>query len=70
MTIILKNKATLLFDEFIFKCTIGQNGLVKHKIEGDKKTPIGTYSLSNLYYRNGKHLFGYWGSWFYRLSTD
>ena len=26
MTIILKNKATLLFDDFIFKCSIGKNG--------------------------------------------
>mgnify|MGYP005700329889 FL=1 len=49
MTIILKNKATLIFDEFIFRCTIGKKGLVKNKIEGDKKTPIGTYSLGNLY---------------------
>ena len=56
MTIILKNKATLLYDEFIFKCTIGQNGLVKNKIEGDKKTPIGTYSLGNLYYRNDRNI--------------
>ena len=56
MTIILKNKATLLFDEFIFRCAIGQKGLVKNKIEGDKKTPIGTYSLGNLYYRNDRHI--------------
>ena len=56
MTIILKNKATLIFDEFIFRCTIGKKGLVKNKIEGDKKTPIGTYSLGNLYYRNDRHL--------------
>ena len=49
MTIILKNKATLLFDEFIFRCTIGKKGLVKNKVEGDKKTPVGTYSLGNLF---------------------
>ena len=55
MTIILKNKATLLFDDFIFKCTIGEKGLVKKKIEGDKKTPIGTFSLGNLYYRRDRH---------------
>ena len=55
MTIILKNKATLLFDEFIFRCSIGQKGLVKNKMEGDKKTPIGIYSLGNLYYRNDRH---------------
>ena len=47
MTIILKNKATLIFEDFIFRCSIGKKGLVKKKIEGDKKTPIGTFSLGN-----------------------
>ena len=55
MTIILKNKATLLFDDFIFKCSIGKNGLARNKVEGDKKTPIGTFSLSNLLYRNDRN---------------
>ena len=56
MTIVLKNKVTLRFDEFIFRCAIGKRGLVKKKIEGDKKTPIGTYSLGNLYFRKDRHL--------------
>mgnify|MGYP007000443977 len=51
MTIILKNKVTLKFDDFYFKCSIGKKGLTKKKIEGDKKTPIGLFSLGNLYYR-------------------
>ena len=55
MTIILKNKASLIFDNFIFQCTIGRKGLTKNKIEGDKKTPIGTYSLGNLYYRKDRN---------------
>ena len=55
MTIILKNKATLLFDDFVFKCSIGKNGLSRRKLEGDKKTPIGTYTLSNLFYRNDRN---------------
>ena len=42
MTIILKNKATLKYDEFIFKCNIGKRGLTRNKVEGDKKTPIGS----------------------------
>ena len=54
MTIILKNKATLVFDDFIFKCSIGKKGLAKKKVEGDKKTPIGTFSLGNLYYRKDR----------------
>ena len=56
MTIILKNKDTLQVDEFIFKCSIGKNGISKKKIEGDKKTPKGIFSIGNLYYREDKHL--------------
>ena len=41
MLIKLKNKDTLIFDEFKFKCAIGKNGLKKNKIEGDKSTPKG-----------------------------
>ena len=55
MTIILKNKVTLLFDDFVFRCAIGKKGLTKNKFEGDKKTPIGRFSLGNLYYRNDRH---------------
>tara|TARA_Y100001970_G_scaffold294118_1_gene447081 strand:- start:1190 stop:1684 length:495 start_codon:yes stop_codon:yes gene_type:complete len=51
MTIVVKNKETLIFDEFIFKCSIGKKGFSKKKIEGDKKTPNGTFSLQCLYYR-------------------
>ena len=39
----LKNKHTLLYDEFEFKCCIGRMGLTKNKIEGDKKTPKGIF---------------------------
>ena len=56
MTIILKNKGTLQVDEFIFKCSIGKNGISKKKIEGDKKTPKGIFSIGNLYYREDKLL--------------
>ncbi len=56
MTIVLKNKVSLIFDNFIFQCVIGKKGLTKNKIEGDKKTPIGTYSLGNLYYRKDRNL--------------
>ena len=56
MTIILKNKVTLKFDDFYFKCSIGKKGLTKKKIEGDKKTPIGIFSLGNLYYRADRNL--------------
>ena len=55
MTIILKNKGTLKFDDFYFKCSIGKKGLTKKKIEGDKKTPIGIFSLGALYYRSDRN---------------
>ena len=54
MTIFLKNKHTLQIDDFYFKCCIGKNGLSRKKIEGDNKTPKGTFELGPLYYRNDR----------------
>ena len=54
MTIYLKNKYRLQVDDFTFKCCIGKNGLSKKKREGDKKTPIGRFSIENLYYRSDR----------------
>ena len=54
MTIILKNKHSLRIDDFEFQCCIGKNGFTNKKIEGDKKTPKGTFSLEKLYYRSDK----------------
>ena len=54
MTIIVKNKHTLLYKDFRFKCCVGKNNFSKRKIEGDKKTPIGTFSLGNLYFRQDR----------------
>ena len=54
MTIIIKNKQTLFFDESEFKCCVGKKGFTKNKLEGDKKTPIGIFSLGNLYYRHDR----------------
>ena len=54
MIINLKNKDTLEFDEFKFKCCIGKNGLKKNKIEGDKCTPIGVFDLGVVYYRSDR----------------
>ena len=53
MKIIVKNN-TLSYDDFIFKCSIGKNGVSTKKIEGDKKTPKGLYSLGPLYFRNDR----------------
>ena len=54
MIIYLKNKYTLQVDDFFFKCCIGKNGLSKLKVEGDKKTPIGTFDLERLYFRKDR----------------
>ena len=54
MIIRLKNKDKLTVGDFIFKCSIGNNGISKSKIEGDKKTPIGIFDLGNLYYRKDR----------------
>ena len=54
MTIIVKNKDTLIFDDFEFKCCVGKNGFSNKKIEGDKKTPIGKFALENLYFREDR----------------
>ena len=51
MTIIVKNKETLLFDEFKFKCSVGKKGFTRNKKEGDLKTPAGIFELGKIYYR-------------------
>tara|TARA_X000000368_G_scaffold409603_1_gene391798 strand:- start:5 stop:496 length:492 start_codon:yes stop_codon:yes gene_type:complete len=56
MTIIIKNKETLTFDDFTFKCCIGKNGTTHNKNEGDKKTPKGLFSLGSVYYRGDRNL--------------
>ena len=54
MRIVLKNKETLLYDDFKFKCCIGKNGTTSNKIEGDKKTPKGVFALGPVFYRKDR----------------
>ena len=54
MLIFIKNKHTLQIDDFKFKCSIGKKGLTKNKIEGDKKTPIGTFKIGDVYFRKDR----------------
>ena len=54
MIIKLKNKDTLICDDFQFKCSIGKSGLRKNKLEGDNCTPKGTFTLGPIYYRNDR----------------
>ena len=54
MTILVKNKHTLQINEFTFRCCIGKKGSTKNKKQGDKKTPIGTFKIENLYFRKDR----------------
>jgi len=54
MIIILKNNERLICDDFKFKCVVGKAGKTKNKVEGDKKTPKGTFTLGNLFYRSDR----------------
>ena len=54
MIIIVKNKDTLLIDDFKFKCSIGKKGVCNKKFEGDLTTPKGTFNLGNIYYRSDR----------------
>ena len=54
MIILLKNKHTLIVDEFKFRCSIGKKGKTYLKKEGDKKTPKGTFKIENLYFREDR----------------
>tara|TARA_X000000368_G_scaffold380479_1_gene336300 strand:- start:3835 stop:4329 length:495 start_codon:yes stop_codon:yes gene_type:complete len=54
MIIFVKNKHTLQIDEFKFKCCVGKKGSTNNKIEGDGKTPRGTFEIGNLYFRKDR----------------
>ena len=54
MLIRLKNKDTLIVGNFKLKCSIGKNGIKKNKIEGDKCTPKGIFTLGTLYFRKDR----------------
>ena len=54
MIIYLKNKDTLIVDQFKFKCSIGKKGIAKNKFEGDFNTPMGKFKIGTLYWRNDR----------------
>ncbi len=51
MIIHVKNKNTLIIDDFKLKCCVGKNGLNNNKKEGDLSTPKGLFDLKKLYFR-------------------
>ena len=54
MIIHVLNKNTLIIDDFILSCCIGQKGLNSNKKEGDYSTPKGLFSLKKLYFRKDR----------------
>ena len=54
MIIHVKNKNTLLIDDFKLKCCVGKNGLNSNKKEGDSSTPKGLFYLEKLYFRKDR----------------
>ncbi len=54
MIIHVKNKNTLIIDDFEFRCSVGKKGLNYNKREGDLTTPKGLFSLKKLYFRKDR----------------
>ena len=53
MNIKLKNKY-LYYDKYKIKCALGKRGITSKKVEGDKKTPRGTFTLKSIFYRKDR----------------
>ena len=54
MIIHVKDKNTLIIDDFSLKCCIGKNGINPYKKEGDYTTPKGLFKLKKLYFRGDR----------------
>ena len=54
MIIHVKNKNTLIIDNFNLTCCIGKNGITTNKKEGDFSTPKGLFKLEKLYFRKDR----------------
>ena len=53
MNIILKQNL-LYLNEYKIKCAIGKRGITSRKIEGDEKTPRGSFTLKSIFYRKDR----------------
>ena len=53
MNIKLKRKI-LYFNKYKIKCAIGKRGITSKKIEGDEKTPKGTFTFKSIFYRKDR----------------
>ena len=54
MIIHVRNKNTLIIDDFKLKCCVGKGGINPNKKEGDYSTPKGLFGLQKLYFRKDR----------------
>jgi len=54
MIIHVKNKNTLIINDFNLRCCVGKNGISSYKKEGDYTTPRGLFKLKKLYFRKDR----------------
>ena len=54
MIIHVKDKNSLIIDDFKLKCCVGKKGLNTSKKEGDFSTPKGVFNLKKLYFRKDR----------------
>ena len=47
-------KNYLTFRDHQFRCSVGKSGFSKNKKEGDGFTPVGTFFIENIYYRDDR----------------
>tara|TARA_B100000780_G_scaffold274122_1_gene238685 strand:- start:3488 stop:3979 length:492 start_codon:yes stop_codon:yes gene_type:complete len=47
-------KKFLYFGKYRMKCAIGKRGITSKKIEGDQKTPKGTFRFRSIFYRKDR----------------
>ena len=52
--IVVNKNGTLIHNKKLYKCALGKYGVTKHKVEGDKKTPAGIFTLGKVFYRNDR----------------
>jgi L,D-peptidoglycan transpeptidase YkuD (ErfK/YbiS/YcfS/YnhG family) len=52
--IIINKSGYLKYKNLKFRCSLGKAGIGKKEKEGDKITPIGTYKIVKIYYRNDR----------------
>jgi len=55
MNIKLKKK-NLYFGQYRIKCATGKRGITHKKLEGDNKTPAGTFKFNTIFYRKDRIL--------------